>query len=154
MTAYGTDSTARRDDGLSLIEVILSITLLGLVMASMLTTLAVTVSASATERDHANAHAWLQSATDVLYGAQRIDCDDPTLEDGYRAVIAATQDPEGWWEAANPGSIELVSPVLFWDGDIYQGTCYDDQNVNLQLLKLRVVNPAGDVVETVEVVKG
>ena len=154
MRAYGTDSTARRDNGMSLIEVILSITLLGLVMASMLTTLAVTVSASATERDHANAHAWLQSATDVLYGEQRIDCDDPTLEDGYRAVIAATQDPEGWWEAANPGSIELVSPVLFWDGDIYQGTCYDDQNVNLQLLKLRVKNPAGDIVETVEVVKG
>ena len=154
MRSRGTGSRARRDDGLSLIEVVISITLLGMGVAAMLTTLAVTVNASATERDHANAHAWLQSATDVLYGEDRADCDDPTLEDQYRAVIATTQDPEGWWETTSPGSIELVSPVLFWDGNIYQSTCYDDEGVGLQLITIRVMNPDGDIVETVEVVKG
>ena len=78
----------RRDDGLSLIEVVISITLLGMGVAAMLTTLAVTVNASAVEHDHANAHAWLQSATDVLYGEDRADCDNPALEDQYRAVIS------------------------------------------------------------------
>ena len=154
MRSRGNGSRARRDDGLSLIEVAISITLLGLGVGAMLTTLAVTVSASATERDHANAHAWLQSATDVLYGEQRVDCDDPNLEDIYRSVIATTEDPEGWWEPSNTGMIELVSPVLFWDGDIYQSTCYDDQGVALQLITLRVANPNGAIVETVEVVKG
>lgn len=147
-------SRERRDRGTTLIEILISITLLGAGVAAMLTTLATTVTATTTERDHANAHAWLQSATDVLYGEQRVDCDDPDLEDIYRAVINTTQDPEGWWEASNPGAIELVSPVLFWDGDIYQGTCYDDQNVNLQLITIRVSDPDGRIVESVEVVKG
>ena len=154
MRSRGKGSRARRDDGLSLIEVAISITLLGLGVAAMLTTLAVTVSASATERDHANAHAWLQSATDVLYGEQRVDCDDANLEDIYRSVIATAHDPEGWWEPSNAGKIELVSPVLFWDGNIYQSTCYDDQGVALQLITIRVANPDGAIVETVEVVKG
>jgi len=139
---------------MSLIEILISITLLGIGVAAMLTTTVVAINGSATERDHANAHAWLQSATDVLYGEERVDCDDPTLEDTYRAVISTTQDPEGWWEPSNAGSIELVSPELFWDGDIYQGTCYDDQNVNLQLITIRVSNPDGKIVESVEVVKG
>ena len=154
MTTRARDVRVRPDRGSSLIEILISITLLGIGVAAMLTTTVATIRASATERDHANAHAWLQSATDVLYGEDRVDCDDPTLEDKYRAVINATQDPEGWWEASNPGGIELVAPVLFWDGDIYQSVCYDDQNVNLQLIRLRVRNPDGTIVESVEVVKG
>ena len=154
MRKHGGGCRARRDQGSNLIEILISVVLLGMGVVAMLTTLSTTVKASATERDHANAHAWLQSATDVLYGADRADCDDPTLEDQYRAVLATTKDPEGWWDPANSGAIELVSPVLFWDGDIYQGTCYDDQNVNLQLITIRVKSPEGTIVETVEVVKG
>lgn len=122
----------------------------------MLTALTVTVSASATERDHANAHAWLQTAADVLYGEQRIDCgtiassDPVTVFNAYNAAVKSTSNPEGW----DSSRIRVTPPVLFWDGDTYQSTCYDDENINLQLITIEVRNPNDEIVETVQVVKG
>jgi Tfp pilus assembly protein PilV len=149
--------SGERDSGVTLIEILISIVLLGLVVGAMLTTLAVTVSASATERDHANAHAWLQTASDVLYGLERHDCGTiaAAQEGAVRAfyeteIKAVATNPEGW-PAAN---IEVVPPILFWDGDGYQSTCYDDQNINLQLITIRVRNLDNQIVETVQVVKG
>ena len=59
-------------------------------------------------------------------------------------------NPEGW-PAEN---IEVVEPVLFWDGEIYQDVCYDDENISLQLITIRVRNMNDEIVETVQVVKG
>lgn len=148
-------SPARRDVGATLVEILISIVLLGMGVAAMLTALQVTISATVTERDHANAHAWLQSAADTLYGWERMDCTDNTLaqiEAGYQSVLENSQDPEGWHAVG--GLIQVVSPVLFWDGDQYQSVCYDDQNINLQLITIQVSNPDGKIVETVQVVKG
>lgn len=147
-----------RDAGVTLIEILISIVLLGLGVASMLTLLTVTIQASATERDHANAHAWLQTATDVLYGLPRADCndnpgnvtDEQAVFDAYEAFVKAAPNPEQW----DPSNIEIVRPIRFWDGDLYQSECYDDDFRNLQLITLRVKNPDGKVVESVEVVKG
>ena len=118
----------------------------------MLTLLTVTIRASTTERDHANAHAWLQTASDVLYGASRADCTagEQAVFDEYEPIIKSAHNPEGW-DASN---IDIVRPILFWDGDIYQSTCYDDENINLQLITIQVSNPAGEIVESVQVVKG
>jgi Tfp pilus assembly protein PilV len=144
-----------RDSGASLIEVLIAIVLLGTGVAAMLTALSVTIQATATERDHANAHAWLQTASDTLYRHERMDCTENTLaeiEAAYQAVLDGSEDPEGWY--ASGGQIEVVSPVLFWDGTIYQNVCYDDVNINLQLIQIQVSNPAGKIVESVQVVKG
>lgn len=129
--------------------------LLGTGVAAMLTALSVTIQATATERDHANAHAWLQTSADTLYRHERMDCTENTLaeiEAGYQAVLDGSEDPEGWHTSG--GKIEVVSPVLFWDGTHYQSVCYDDVNINLQLIKLQVSNPDGKIVESVQVVKG
>ena len=146
-----------RDSGVSLIEILISIVLLGMAVAAMLTTLGVTIAASATERDHANAHAWLQTASDVLYGLERLDCgtETATLENDVHAfyeseIKAVATNPEGW----PADHIQVVAPVQFWDGEIYQNTCYDDQNINLQLITIRVWNMENEIVETVQVVKG
>jgi type II secretory pathway pseudopilin PulG len=161
-TKAGTKQQAvgvERDSGVTLIEILISIVLLGLVVGAMLTTLAVTVNASAMERDHANAHAWLQTASDVLYGLERHDCG--TILAGQEAVVRefyeteikdpdVASNPEGW----PTDNIEIVEPILFWDGDVYQETCYDDQNINLQLITIRVRNLDNQIVETVQVVKG
>lgn len=144
------------DRGSSLIEIVIAVVLLGLTVTAMLTTLTVTISASATERDHANAHAWLQTATDVLYGEERIDCGTVTTSNqaavlaSYRAVVKGTSNPENW----DPSLIDIVPPVLFWNGDIYQSTCYTEENINLQLVTIEVRNPNGEIVESVQVVKG
>lgn len=123
----------------------------------MLTTLDVTIQASATERDHANAHAWLQTASDVLYGIERHDCGTVAAADeaGVRTfyeneVKSIATNPEGW----PADKIRIVPPVLFWDGEFYQSTCYDDQNINLQLITIEVRNLDDEIVETVQVVKG
>lgn len=146
------------DVGVTLIEVLISIVLLGLGISMMLTLLSVTITASTTERDHANAHAWLQTASDVLYGAPRADCndnvanatDEQAVFDQYQPIVTSADNPEGW----DSSNIEIVRPILFWDGDIYQSVCYDDENINLQLITIQVKNPAGEIVESVQVVKG
>jgi len=63
-----------RDRGVSMIEILFAIVLMGLVMGAILTTLRVTIMASATDRDHANAHAWLQTSADVLYARTLVPC--------------------------------------------------------------------------------
>ena len=147
----------RRDTGFSLVEVVIAILLISLTATAGLVTLRTAVSASATNRDHANAHAWLQTATDVLYGVERQDCGtttaslESTVRSYYQSIVRGTSNPAGW-PAAN---IEVVSPVKFWDGQsTYQSTCYDDLGINLQLITLRVRNKDGKIVETVEIVKG
>lgn len=147
---------SRRDRGATLVEISIAIVLLGIGVTSMLTMLTVTIQASATERDHANAHAWLQTAADVLYGIERVDCNEFANSDAivlstYDAAVKGTSNPEGWPTA----NIRVVPPVLYWNGDIYQSTCYDNEDgILLQLVTLEVRNPEGRIVETVQVVKG
>ena len=135
----------------------MAIVLLGTGVIAMLSTLDVTIQASATERDHANAHAWLQTASDVLYGLERYDCGTVTAADelGVRTLYetemkSIATNPEGW----PADNIRVVPPVLFWDGEFYQSVCYDDQNINLQLITIEVRNLENKIVETVQVVKG
>jgi Tfp pilus assembly protein PilV len=147
---------SRRDRGTSLIEILVAIVLLGGAVGAMLTTLRVTVSASSLQRDHANAYAWLQTAADVLYGAEREDCGTTTTSRQaavvarYQQIVSGTENPENW-PAQN---IEVLPPVYFWDGTRYQLTCYDDQGINLQLVTLQVRNLDGRIIERIQVVKG
>lgn len=152
------DAEVVRDRGVSLVEILVSIVLLGTAITALLTTLRVTIDASALDRDHANAHAWLQTAADVLYGEPREDCGDQSLSkqdivwDTYNKIVQGTHEsnPEGW-PAAN---IEVVQPVLFWDGEQYQLTCYDNEGITLQLITIQVRNEDNRIIETVQVVKG
>ena len=151
-------STRRvRDAGMTFPEVLVSIVLTGTLAVAALGTLRASIRASETDRDHVNAHAWLQTASDVLYGAPRMDCGteaasaEATVRSYYQSVVRSTTNPQGW-AASN---IEVVAPVLFWDGtSTYQATCYDDAGINLQLIRIQVRGPDGRIVESVEVVKG
>lgn len=146
-----------RDKGFSLVEILVSIVLLGVVSTAAMVTLRTSVRASSLDRDHANAHAWLQTASDVLYGSPRMDCGTTTSSQEalvrayYQSVVRTTENPQDW-----PATqIEVVGPVLFWDGTSrYQSTCYDDAGINLQLITLQVRAPDGKIVESVQVVKG
>lgn len=149
---------SRDDVGTSLVEIVVSIALMGITIVAMLTTMATAVRSSALDRDHINAHAWLQSASDVLYGFDRLDCgtelvsDEATIRATYQSFIQDNStNPEGWPKT----NLTVVGPVKFWDGlSNYQSTCYDDSGINLQLITLQVRAPDGQIIETVEVVKG
>ena len=90
------------DGGFSLVEVLVAIVLIATVTTAMLTTLRVSVKASALDRDHINSHAWLQGATDILYGHDRFDCGSVAAprEDlvwgDYNAVVQSAPKPNNW----------------------------------------------------------
>jgi hypothetical protein len=156
-SGHAPGSDRRVDRGSSLVEILVSVVLIGMVVTAVLVTLRTSVSASSTNRDHVNGHAWLQSASDVLYGSAREDCGtealsrEPQVRAAYEAIVRTTANPEGW----PAEQISVVPPVLFWDGDsTYQTTCYDDSGVNLQLITIEVRGPNGRIVESVQVVKG
>lgn len=142
---------------MTLVEVMVAIVLTGTLAVTGMVCLRASIVASSIDRDHANAHAWLQTASDVLYGTELVDCGTQTSTNAeavaaaYEVIAQGTPNPQGW----PPGKITVVRPVKFWDGtSTYQGTCYDDSGIYLQLIQLQVRAPDGRIVETVEIVKG
>ena len=154
------------DRGGTLIEVLIGIVLLGTVVTATLTGLATAITASALDRDHANAHAWLQTAADMLYARELDQCDpaaDPATEIAdtiaeYQSTIQQTDNPEGW-SAANI----QVTGLEWWSIDIDPatgigtetwGTQCDSGDTNLQRVAMRVTAEDGQIVEEVEVIIG
>lgn len=158
--------TRLRDAGVSLIEVLISVVLLGTVVVATLGALSATINASSLDRDHANAHAWLQTAADMLYARDLISCgsmdSDPSTDMAlivaeYQATVQQTDNPEGW-PAAN---IEIIN-LEWWSIDILPtglgveawGSTCDSGDTNLQKIELRVRAEDGRIVEQVEVIIG
>lgn len=156
--------TARRDRGVTLIEIVVSIVLLGGVVAGTMATLRATTLAGTLHRDHSNAHAWLQSASDVLYASPKVSCNaaaaaagEPAVRAAYETIVDSVPNPEGWkdWQ------IRVVPPVKFWnaanldsDPDIeyfFGSGC--DPSLTLQLVQIEVRSTNGQIIESVEIVK-
>lgn len=153
------------DRGASLVEILVSIVLIGTVMISVLGALQISIIGSRVERDHARAHQWLQSAIGVLQAAPRVSCDElGTYSTGEQNVRAEYQSvirsdavliPPGWADK----QLDIVPSVKVWNGDKYLDPytapqpCYDVDGFYLQLITIRVESPDGDIIETVEVVK-
>ena len=147
------------DHGFSLVEVVISIALLGLGTVATLGAMVASVDASAEQRDLANAQTWLQGAADYVQGQPRQDCDNVNGVAGeaearirriYQGDVQTVSNPAGW----PAGDITVLQPVLFWDGDQYQSTCHDNDGINLQLVTLQVKSPSGKFVRTLQVVRG
>ncbi|MFZ8996862.1 MAG: type IV pilus modification PilV family protein [Ilumatobacteraceae bacterium] len=149
--------TSRLDRGDTLIEVMITIVLLGTVVAATLTALSAAVSGTRVERDRSVAQLWLQSASEFLRESAVQDCNDPgqteaTIRAAYEgAVREGVVPPDGW----DVTQLRVVEPVLFWDPAFrFQSECYDDFGFELQLVEIEVTAPAGDLRERVEVVIG
>lgn len=154
-----------RDSGMTLIEVLISVLLLGTVVVSTLGVLRISILGGTVHRDHANAHAWLQSASDVLYATTKVDCNTAAPDSGKEAIRAAYQlvvdpvpNPETW---AN-SQIRIID-IQFWNsadlnnnGIIEFGfgtNCQDDENLSLQRITIQVRSPNGRIIEQVDLIK-
>jgi hypothetical protein len=154
----------RSDEGVTLIEILIGIVLLGTVVSATLTGLITVITAGTVHRDHANAHAWLQTGADMLYARELYDCDpaiDATTEisntiAAYEATVQQTDNPEGW----SAGNIQ-VTGVKWWRIDIDPasgvgtegwGEICDSADTNLQRVSLQVTSQNGRIVEQVEVI--
>lgn len=152
------------DRGVTLIEILIAVVLMGTVVAGTLATMRATILAGTLHRDHSNAHAWLQSASDVLYASPKVYC-DPSATDkdeaavraAYETVIDSVPNPQDWkdWQ------IRVIGPVQFWnaanidsDPDVeyfFGNNC--DPSLTLQLIKIEVRSTNGNIIEEVEIVK-
>ncbi len=154
------------DRGSTLMEMLMGITILGTVVAATLTGLITVITASSLDRDHANAHAWLQTSADMLYARELDQCNpsaDPATEISdtiaeYESTIRQTDNPEGW----DPTNIDVIG-LEWWSIDIDSttgvgteawGTVCDSGDTNLQRVTIQVQAEDGRVVEQVEVIIG
>lgn len=169
MTADHNDhKPAPRDPGLSLVEVVVAIALLATVGLGMLGALRSTVIGTRTERDHAKAYQWLQSADGVLQAAPRVSCTYSAATDvGYTSgeekvrrqyeqlIRDRVVNPDGWQDF----QIKVLYPVRIWDGTNYwepavaPKPCFDSDGYLLQLIELQVSSPDGRIIESTQVVK-
>lgn len=152
------------DSGTSVIEILIAVVLIGTVVVGTMATLRATVISGTIHRDHSNAHAWLQSSSDVLYAAEKTTCDSAAADNGasvvlaeYDKIVDAVPNPQGWedWQ------IRIVPPVKFWnsqdlDSDsikeyVFGSEC--DPSLTLQLVTLEVRSTDGRIIESVEIVK-
>lgn len=141
------------DSGVTFIEVLISIVLLGTATVGILTALRTAVIGTAIERDHARAHEWLQSASEILVNdVAYSDCDTNSataIKDAYQASLRGNVSivPNQW----GAPQISVVGPVTFGQSSgLYASTCASD--IDRQLVKLEVTNTDGRIVEQVEVV--
>ena len=142
------------DRGVSLIEILIAVVIIGTIGVGVLTSLRVSIAASATEREHARAHQWLQSATEVLVNQVAWDsCDTKTatqLQTAYESALQAETSikPYQWQQF----QIQVSKPVEFADGaGAYGSVCYADED--RQRITIEVRSPSYNIIETVEVVK-
>ena len=164
---------SRSDAGVTLIEIIIAVVLMGTVVVGTLSLLTTTIGATSTNRDHSNAHAWLQTASDMLYAREPIYCvgvnasnapltpaeinaQRTSIMAAYQATVQSTENPEGW----PIGNIKVID-LLFWHygrnsttNGVDEGWYADRCTTRLQLIKLSVRNPDGDIIEEVEVIIG
>lgn len=159
------------DRGVTLVEILVTVVLLGTVMTAVLGSARASIIGTRLERDHAKAYQWLQSANGVLQAADRIGCDhdpvnvpeDATFASGEEKVRLTYQEllrtgvvnPPEW----DDRQLSVLYPVKVWDGTQYwepalaPKPCYDADGYLLQLVTLQVTSPDGDIIETIQVVK-
>lgn len=147
------------DRGATLVELVIAVVLVGGVVLGSMATLRASTIAGTLHRDHSNGHAWLQTASDILYAAPKVGCasGETNVRAAYNAVVDGVPHPQDWqdWQ------IRIVPPVEFWnagnldaDPDVeyfFGSDC--DPSLNLQLVEIEVRNIDGRIIETVEIVK-
>jgi hypothetical protein len=145
----------RRDSGQSFIELLIAIVLLGTAVVATLAAVRATLIGSEIERDHARAHEWLQSASEVLANdVAWTDCSaintGTVLQATYEAAVRAQPDivPQPW----QVGQISVPLPVKFGQPNgTYDSTCHSA--INRELITIQVVGPDNKIIESVDVVK-
>jgi prepilin-type N-terminal cleavage/methylation domain-containing protein len=153
-----------RDGGFSLVEMLVSVVLLGLTVTAVLATMRVTIRASVVDRDHAVAFEWLQSASDEIYRDPRVPCTSgrPAAIAAYHASAQSVVRPPMW--DATAATIAVIdveylgknspSDDFEWaPGFCFEGAGYVTSPLYTQRVTLQVTSPRGDIVETLEMVK-
>jgi prepilin-type N-terminal cleavage/methylation domain-containing protein len=148
MTADRT-SAARHEDGFTLIEVLVTLSIVSIAFVAILSAISVMIVSSAEHRELTDAEAavrnaaeFVRSDTDVPYRA----CDDsPAPLASYHAAVTAADDAQVAVAAGYTVGVHAVEP---WNGDspatfVAGGACPGGGDRGVQRVTVRVTTPAG-----------
>jgi choice-of-anchor A domain-containing protein/prepilin-type N-terminal cleavage/methylation domain-containing protein len=137
-----------RDRGFSLVEVLVSIVLLGTAGVAVLGAMAASAKGSSTHRGVADAQTAIAAASEALMGIKPVPCASAaaTYASIVKARVAALQ-LTGW-----SGSNVSVTAVNEWKNGAPLGSCTSTSApINPQLVTLQVVSPDGRTTRTIQV---
>ena len=142
-----------RDIGISLVEILVAIVLLGVAGIAVLGSMAGAVRGSAINRSQAASLVWLQSSADYLTTVPFLPCVvglENQVGSSYQAALASAGAPQsqiGWAQS----DLSVVQPVLFWDGTTFTSAC--NTLFRLQQVTLRTNNVASGFNRSLVMVK-
>jgi prepilin-type N-terminal cleavage/methylation domain-containing protein len=140
--------TRRDDAGVTLIEVVVAIALLGLAAVAVLGAFATLSVTSTRHRDLADVQSVLASAAEMVTAPSttRVACASPS---NYQTAARAAVLPASW----SPNTV-LVTAVQYWDGTNFGSACYDSKGFRLQKITISVTSMNGRAAQSVDVYKG
>lgn len=160
-------ASPHRDQGNSIVEIVISVALMGITVVAVLSGIQVVVSASLTDRDQAQAFEWLQAASDSIYSADR----EPCTSDGtgrlaaiavYDAAAQLASVPPAWdgtdaaLEVTNVeylGRLTVDSDFEWGETFCFEGTGFVESPLYTQRVTISVTSPDSSITQTLEMVK-
>ena len=146
------------DSGMSLIEVLMAVALLGIATAGTLPLISAGIFGSGLQDRFSAGRRWIVSAGDYATSVSlpRIPCTPSNAATIISTYQAALQNPAKVQRPASYAASGLtVTAVSFWNGTTFTSTCFESTQpaLTLQQISLRVVSVDGRVTETLDVVK-
>ena len=129
----------REERGESLIEVLITVVILGLAVVAILSALGTLVRGTDIHRQQSNATVVAENAAEAIKGngTAFVTCATPA---DYAAAVAGTTRPTGW-------AAPTVLTVQYWNGSGFGSTCYDSTAAPLlaplQLVSVKAASPNG-----------
>lgn len=155
MKRGSTASRARRDDGITLLEVLISLMLLGVAGLAILTGLATAIRGGDTHSRQVRVDIALVSAAERLKdpAVPRVACATPDTP-AYLAAVRSADLPAEW----DPASTVRITAVRYSDGIGFTTTCHDtdalQHRLTQQLVTISVTSPDGRAARSLVVAKG
>ncbi|MEJ7583292.1 MAG: type II secretion system protein [Acidimicrobiales bacterium] len=146
-----TQPPVETEGGFALIEILVSVAILGIAFVAILGGLATAINTSELHRQQAEVDAVLVSAVEGLKALETgVPCAGPT-EPAYLDIVRAAATAEGW-----PGSTVSITDITHWDGDDYLTACPRDGLLGLlrlQRITVQVTHRDGRVTNELTFVK-
>lgn len=158
-------SSQGSDAGFSLVEILVTIVLMGTTMVAVLLSLQTTIKATVVDRDHATSFAWLQAASDEIYRVPRIPCTagQAAAITAYDAAAKSVDRPPAWVDKSTAKiqvtTVEYlgkVNPdaVFEWDAAFcFEGVGFESSKLYTQRVTIQVTSPDDGLVKTLQMVK-
>lgn len=135
----------RSDQGETLLELLISITILAVAVVAIASGLAISVRVSDMHRSEATAGAYARSYAEAIENTVAI-----STWSGCSATPSTYQSPAGFVLPVGGGYTATVAQVAYWNGSAFSTTCGSDKG--LQRLTLTVASTDGRASEQLAVI--